>query len=221
MSNEQFIKEIISYYNANRSYSLDPKGYHIWRGVNHSISSKTEDLFARFVAKRLDRKDLEFIVDKTMSYKYNGMARSKQFRPDLAIVKDGQIKVIVDLKMDMGYKRNFQETDSFKSDQKRFSAFHKRPNGLEVWYKDDKDKKVDLTVSQKAINLVVAISSENIGATKRSTMKKAIAGKSWVNLYFLTQGEHPNGLNGKDAKGITDESEFTRLFSEIENQLKK
>ena len=93
---------------------INPGDYNIWRGVSHSISSQSEDLFALFIAEKLNDASLEFIVDKTMTFKMSGK-KSIQFRPDLAIVKNGILTHSIDLKMDMGYKRRYFETPKFNT----------------------------------------------------------------------------------------------------------
>jgi hypothetical protein len=88
MTNREFVDTIIDYYTVSRNLSIKIEGYNVWRGVSHSISSNAEDLFAKLMIEKINDKDLEFIVDKTMSYNLPGQ-KSVQFRPDLAIVKNG------------------------------------------------------------------------------------------------------------------------------------
>ncbi len=139
--------------------------YEIWRGVNHSISSKSEDLFALFIAIRLNDSTLEFIVDKTMTYKMSG-GKSIQFHPDLAIVKNGTLTHSIDLKMDMGYNRRYFETKAFEKQKEKFKLFRNQ-NFEKVYYTKD-DKEIKLKVSSKIINQIVVISEKNGGKSSKN-----------------------------------------------------
>ena len=72
MTNQDFIYAICDFYKESRKLMVNPGDYNIWRGVSHSISSQSEDLFALFIAEKLNDPSLEFIVDQTMSYKTPG-----------------------------------------------------------------------------------------------------------------------------------------------------
>ena len=65
MTNLHFIETIIEYYKDSRDLTVDKGDFNIWRGVSHSVSSKSEDLFAKYVATNLNNSKLEFIVDKS------------------------------------------------------------------------------------------------------------------------------------------------------------
>ena len=160
MNNQEFISHICNYYKESRELKIPDNPYEIWRGVNHSISSKSEDLFALFIAKRLNDSTLEFIVDKTITCKIPGK-KSIQFRPDLAIVKDGILTHSIDLKMDMGYKRRYFETKAFGKQKEKFNLF--RNQSFEsVSYKRN-DNKFELNVSSEIKNQIVVISEKNGG----------------------------------------------------------
>jgi len=215
MTNRYFIKSIIEYYRESRKLTIEKGTYNIWRGVNHSISSQSEDLFALMIAEELQNNSLEFIVDKTMSLKIQG-EKSIQFRPDLAIVKDGKLTHIIDLKMDMGYKRRYFETPEFKKEAKKFEILRTQ-SFLEVTYNRGAEK---LKVSKNIINQVVVISEKNEGkSTNRTEMIDAIDKLDWVNIYYLTGDVHPNNYSDTTLKDIRINDEvFDKLFKDIKNQ---
>lgn len=211
MTDKEFISTICSYYKESRKLMVGANGHNIWRGVSHSISSQSEDLFALFVAEKLDDSSLEFIVDKTMTYKMPGQ-KSVQFRPDLAIVKNGTLTHSIDLKMDMGYKRRYFETPEFKIEERKFNALRNQ-NFESVSYKNE-GRKVELGVSSKIKNQIVVISEKNEGkSTNRTDMISAIAEMDWVEIYYLSGGVHPN--NYSNEKPIVKEEEFKSLISDI------
>lgn len=214
MTNSDFIEKVIKDYSDASKISINVGKYKIWRGVSHSISSKAEDLFALFVAERLDVERLEFIVDKTMCMKSEG-EETINFRPDLAIVDDNIITHIFDLKMDMGYKRRYHEMDKFKSEKIKFEKFRNQTFD-KIEYKKD-NKIIELNISNKIINQIVVISEKNEGkSTNREDMIESIGKLDWVKIYYLTGGVHPNNYSLTTLKDITiKDTEFERLFNDI------
>lgn len=213
MTDQAFISTICAYYIESRKLIVETNGYNIWRGVSHSISSQSEDLFALFVAEKLNDSTLEFIVDKTMTYKIPG-EKSIQFRPDLAIVKNGTLTHSIDLKMDMGYKRRYFETPEFKTEERKFNALRSQ-NFESVSYKNE-GRKVELGVSSKIKNQIVVISEKNEGkSTNRTDMISAIKGMDWVEIYYLSGGIHPN--NYSDETPIVKSEEFEKLIGDIKD----
>jgi hypothetical protein len=213
MTDQAFISTICAYYIESRKLIVETNGYNIWRGVSHSISSQSEDLFALFVAEKLNDSTLEFIVDKTMTYKIPG-EKSIQFRPDLAIVKNGTLTHSIDLKMDMGYKRRYFETPEFKIEERKFNALRSQ-NFESVSYKNE-GRKVELGVSSKIKNQIVVISEKNEGkSTNRTDMISAIKGMDWVEIYYLSGGIHPN--NYSDETPIVKSEEFEKLIGDIKD----
>jgi hypothetical protein len=211
MTDQAFISTICEYYKESRKLMVKTNEHKIWRGVSHSISSQSEDLFAFFVAEQLNDSNLEFIVDKTMTYKMPG-ERSIQFRPDLAIVKHGVLTHSIDLKMDMGYKRRYFETPEFKTEEKKFNAF--RSQKFEsVSYRMNRTK-VELNVSPNIKNQIVVISEKNEGkSANRTDMVEAINKKEWVDIYYLSGEVHPNNYSNELPK--VNELQFEKLINDI------
>jgi len=212
MNNKKFISQICDYYKESKELKIPNNKYNIWRGVNHSISSKSEDLFALFIAIRLNDSTLEFIVDKTMTCKIPG-EKSIQFRPDLAIVKNGVLTHSIDLKMDMGYKRRYFETEAFENLQKRFNIFRKQ-SFESVSYKKNYNTKIYLDVSSEIKNQIVVISEKNGGkSSNRTDMTSAISAMDWVDIYYLTGVVHPNNASNESPR--LNVEEFDRLIKDI------
>ena len=215
MTSEDFIAKICKLYKVSRTLSISAETYNIWRGVNHSISSQSEDLLALFIATNLEDNTLEFIVDKTMTCKIPHQ-KSIQFRPDLAIVKNGVLTHSIDLKMDMGYKRRYFETPEFRSEALKFNILRSQ-NFESVSYRKN-NKRVELKVSSKLTNQIVVISEKNAGKpSNRLDMIKAIDNMNWVNIYYLTGGVHPN--NYDDEFPIINDNQFIKLIDDVKNLL--
>jgi len=211
MTNQDFIYAICGFYKESRKLMVNPGDYNIWRGVSHSISSQSEDLFALFIAEKLNDPSLEFIVDQTMSYKTPGK-KSVQFRPDLAIVKDGVLTHSIDLKMDMGYKRRYFETPEFKKEENKFKTFRKQT--FESITYNSNDTKKELKVSPSIKNQIVVISEKNEGkSSNRTDMIEAINMMDWVSIYYLSGNVHPN--NYKNELPRVNDIQFERLINDI------
>lgn len=211
MTNQDFISTICNFYKESRKLMVDAGDYKIWRGVSHSISSQSEDLFALFIAKKLNDSSLEFIVDKTMTYKMPGK-KSIQFRPDLAIINKGVLTHSIDLKMDMGYKRRYFETPEFETEEKKFSTFREQ-TFESVSYRMNDDK-VELKVSPKIKNQIVVISEKNEGKpSNRTDMIEAINMMDWVSIYYLSGDVHPNNYSN-ELPSVND-VQFERLINDI------
>tara|TARA_B110001469_G_C9516732_1_gene257322 strand:+ start:162 stop:821 length:660 start_codon:yes stop_codon:yes gene_type:complete len=219
MDGRAFINEIVNYYKQSRKLTVDTNDFNIWRGVSHSISSLSEDLFALMIALELNDKGLEFVVDKTFTLRmFDG--QTIQFRPDLAVIKGGEIRVIIDLKMDMGYKRNYHETEAFEKEADKFNLL--RLGEYEsISYAKDK-RRIPVTVSLCIKNQIVVISEKNEGkAENRESMINKISALDWINIYYLSGGVHPNTYDVATLKKLTvNQPEFDRLSRDIKGALK-
>lgn len=116
MSNKEFIDKIIEEYVASRNLTFGNGGYDIERGMSHSTSGKAEDLFALYLARRLNDPKLKFLVDKPISFKPSSKQRTKTFKPDVAIIKNGVLTNYFDLKMDLGWNRDISQYLKDKND---------------------------------------------------------------------------------------------------------
>jgi hypothetical protein len=213
MTNEEFIETVITYYHESREITIEAGAFNIWRGVSHSISSKTEDLLALFIAERLNDESLEFIVDKTFTMRQQDRS-SITFRPDIAIVRDDQITHIIDLKMDMGYKRRYHETDSFNTLQNNFTRLRSLDFDTVSF---DNETRI-FTVSESIKNHIVVISEKNEGnINNRIDMINHISALDWVEIYYLSGDVHPN--NYINATPTIRHANFDRLFNDIVHNL--
>lgn len=213
MTNEEFIDQIVAYYQESRKLSINPGKHNIWRGVSHSISSQAEDLFAFFVAEKLNDPSLEFIVDKHFSLRKAGM-KTIQFRPDLAIVKNGLVTHIMDLKMDMGYKRRYHEMPAFKTLETNINKL-RAGDFDELSYNN---RNVVLGCTSTITYQIVVVSEKNEGKAKnREDIVEAISELNWVDIYYLTGDVHPN--NYSDLKPTIRTSEFGRIIEDIKKKL--
>ena len=111
MTNKELIHHIIKLYQQANQLTAGFHNAAVTRGRRHIISSMVEDLLANFMQQRLADPDLRFWVDYALSYKLPGGGRAKTIYPDIAVVRQvrghNQVVAIVDVKMDLGWKRDF------------------------------------------------------------------------------------------------------------------
>ncbi len=72
LSQEDLIIKIREQVYKNKFLSEGNGGYHIRRGMAHTVSGYCEDIFALYVALYLNNKKLSFYVDKVSSTKFEG-----------------------------------------------------------------------------------------------------------------------------------------------------
>ena len=99
MSPDELLERIINLYqDARISRYADSK---ISRGRSHSISSVVEDLFASYLI--LSDKEIDnVLVDQPVFVE----GVKSTFYPDITIIRNGEITAFIDLKMDLGWKRD-------------------------------------------------------------------------------------------------------------------
>jgi hypothetical protein len=213
MEYEKLIQEIISLYHKARN-SLYPHE-RIFRGESRSISSETEDLFAKYLIEFLPA-DIKLFINQTIT---TGSKEARlRVKPDIIVVRHNKIKTILDLKMDLGYKRNefpkyWDERDALipKMRRRLFSFFQKRGS--------DKSPQF-LEFSEKAKLFFVIISDQNINPTQLSEVIKRQGKKRYSETYILTKGIHPNTYDISIAELMrkieVDKESFEKLNTELQ-----
>lgn len=109
LTKEELISKISKQVCRSRELIEGNGGFHIRRGMAHAISGYCEDVFALYVAQYLNRKDLNFLVDKVISTKFDDDKKSTSFKPDLAIIDENNILThYFDLKTNLGWNRHLE-----------------------------------------------------------------------------------------------------------------
>ncbi|MDR2210071.1 MAG: hypothetical protein LBO65_01190, partial [Spirochaetaceae bacterium] len=104
MTPKNFIDQVRELYLARKEKREIAPG--IYRGTNPSVSSETEDLFARYLKERLPD-TVEIWVDPQISYEAEDTDKKGRriFRPDICVIRDNTVTGAFELKMDLGYIR--------------------------------------------------------------------------------------------------------------------
>ena len=205
---EDFTRKIIELYQeARRSKFVNKK---IKRGRSHSISSIAEDLFAEYLAKNI--KCDEILVDPPIKID----SIKKYFYPDVAVIKNGEIVLTFDLKMDMGYIRDYLDIlcKNGSDNVKKFCGKKCYTNIPTVDYLR-KDKK-EYFFSSKLRHNIIIVSGRNVNSNKlKKGLENAEKYEPDVKVFVLTDKKHPNEY-GYTAEKLMDEIDIKdESFKEI------
>lgn len=201
MTPRKLIEEIIDLYGEARksNYPND----RITRSKSHSISSKVEDLFAYFIS---DYTEDKLIIDRP--YRIEIDKKKLTFAPDITTINDtGVITNFFDVKMDLGWKR-----DGFSDYCRERAKLISRIRGSEISHKNKPHR-----VAQAVKYNIVVVSELNISMKKLQSHMEKIqeqSVKNFVNVFFLTGGNHPNEWVLEDTKANIKiyESEFEEII---------
>ena len=199
MTPEEFIYKIVEAYQKAYDLASEKKDERVKRGKQHSISGIAEDLFAVYLADKIEGADLKFYIDLNISVKLNKDSRAMSFRPDLYILKDEVITHYFDFKTDLGWNRDF--TPYLKEKNQRIQ---------DIRGKKCKSKNCNFTISDKVKYQVVLLNGSNGGNT--DAHKEAAAKLPGVEMYVLTTGKHPNCKVRKEVN--ISEEVFNKLIKD-------
>lgn len=177
--------------------------YTIERGTTKSLSAFVEDLFAVFLAKKMNDKSLVFSVDKSTSIRFNEGERPKIFRPDLSVITSQNLmtqKVMTeyyDLKTDLGRQRDIKNFVTKKNEFIRSIRGKKGSMNID-------GKKRDITFSENLKYKMVVLFSGNISQKQREINIEEVNKLECVELYTLWE-------HGDDII----EDEFKRLYEDF------
>lgn len=143
MTNQEFIFTINAYGKQSRNLIEGNGGYNIKRGMAHAISGYVEDLFALFIAQKLNSNKIQYLVDKVTSIRLMEGERAKSFKPDVSLIKENILTHYFDLKTNMGWNRHFEnylrEKDLFINSLQGKKAWihHSKEDVQHIEIKDD------------------------------------------------------------------------------------
>lgn len=164
MTEIEFFEKIHQKYKESNLLMEGDNGFQIKRGMAHTVSSYLEDLFAVFIATKINRRDIAYYVDKIISIRFNEGEKAKSFKPDLMIINNGQLTHYFDLKSNLGWNRDAQEYLTNKD------AFIKKIKGRPAWIRDKYDKSVQhLEISEDLKYHMVVVFGGNINQKTMDT----------------------------------------------------
>lgn len=225
MTNEKLIEEIIELYRVAKKSTEKFKDPCIKRGRNHSISSQTEDLLAYFIFNRCNLSGFEIWVDYPISFKSinkktkKGNPGTKTIYPDISIVRknnDGHLEIVemIDLKMDLGWKRELKEyidkTHKLIVEIRQVkTATYKKidENGFKI------EPSLPVKISSNLKWRIPIISNENIQSKKMRVnidYSNSPIFNDVLKMYIFTKEKHPNS-----GFAIINDKEINQFITDI------
>ncbi|MDD5208934.1 MAG: hypothetical protein PHV36_06085 [Elusimicrobiales bacterium] len=212
MKPENFVESVVDAYRAARIPIVPhPK---ISRGESRSIASEIEDRLAHYLITSIPGLDHIFI-NQTLTSIHKGT--DARIKPDLVVCLDGKIRLLIDLKMDLGYNRN-----GFPDSIKKADAIAAEFQGqtVSMWQKvGHKRKRLEKTFSDNLKYVFFVISDQNINPKLFAAAGLAASQLKNTALLVLLPGIHPNEYGKSRAEAIKDVMEHIdpSVFSKLES----
>lgn len=197
MTEIEFLQKVWDHQKKCKELAEGDGGYNIIRGQAKVSSGYIEDLFALFLAKRINRKDLRYLVDKTTSLRYSKNGKATTFKPDLSIIDEENILTeYYDLKTNLGWNRDLEKYIKKKNE------FVSKIKGRNGWIHFDKNNVLDIKFSETLKYKMVVIHGGNINETQLNKNLELVQDLEHVELYILY--DHYNKRNNIE--------DFNRLY---------
>ena len=205
MTQEEFVEKIHFFTRNAKKLIEGDGGYNIKRGMAHVTSGYVEDLFALYIAKKLNRSDLLYLVDKVTSIRFSKNGKATTFKPDLSIINhDNVLTHYFDLKTNLGWNRDLATYLKIKND------FINKIKGRKAWIHFDKDNVQEITISEKLKYKMVVVYGWNINKNQMEENIRLACEYENLEIYVL------NKLD-ENKKLVIGNYDFERLHTETLN----
>lgn len=205
MTQEEFVEKIHLYTRNARNLIEGNGGYNIRRGMAHVTSGYVEDLFALYLATKINRMDLQYLVDKVTSIRFSKNGKATTFKPDLSIINsDNVLTHYFDLKTNLGWNRDLASYLKSKNE------FINKIKGKAAWIHFDKENVQGIQISKKLKYKMVIIYGWNINKKQMEENIRLASEYENVELFVL------NNLDDNKFLVIGKE-DFERLHLETLN----
>lgn len=186
----------------------------MFRGGSRSVSAEAEDLLAGYLIECLPSDTIIFI-NQTITSVTEG---ARQYiKLDLVVLRGETITAVLDLKMDLGYKRD--TFPSFWRDRDRRVRLLRGQRVTMMVGEEASLQSREYTFGAKARFFFVLVSDRNISREKLNGILAMRETMECSDLFVLTGREHPNvyGLTVDDAldRLTVNEDEFARLAESL------
>ena len=214
MTPDSFFDQIVSLYKNAAKVSEPYSRPNIHRSRQHSISSLSEDLLAAYLFDNLRKLFLDVKLHFMVDYAIQPDKDGAKLMPDIAIIVEKDHPILVsymDLKTDLGYKREYFERLPIISENilRIRKAKFIGPKTYEGH---------PISPSKTIIWRTVVISDTNI--PKKLLEKNKSQAEIWEDvfkLYFLSGDKHPNAKDRDKIKIYEDA--FNILLNDIKNDI--
>lgn len=197
MTEEDFFRKIKEHQVWCKGLAECSNGFNIKRGQAKVSSGYIEDLFAVYLAKRINRYDLQFLVDKTTSLKFSPNGKATTFKPDVSIINSENVMTeYYDLKTNLGWNRDIEMYIKQKND------FISKIRGRKGWIYFSKEEIQNITFSSELKYKMVVVFGGNINQKLLAKNIEIVKEYENVELYILF--DHYNNRNNIE--------DFNRLY---------
>lgn len=220
MTHLDLLKEVRNLYLEARklklSKSLSIGNFEISRCTSHSISSEFEDLLALYIAELIGDSSVQIYIDPQITFpdlemKNLSGKKTLLYRPDIIVVKNGEVVVMVDAKTDLGFRRL-----SYKSIIAHMDlAVEKFAGQIANFKMSTSAEKKTIVKLSKNIKLTYFVASSKYFTSKGDRVEDDEINKNkHTNIFFLSKGKHLNNYNNVEVKigGIECDSESMENF---------
>ena len=205
MTQEEFVEKIHLHTRNAKNLIEGNGGFNIKRGMAHVTSGYVEDLFSLYLAKKLNRLDLQYLVDKVTSIRFSKNGKATTFKPDLSIINsDNVLTHYFDLKTNLGWNRDLAAYLKTKND------FINIIKGRKAWIHFDKDNIQNITISEKLKYKMVVIYGWNINKDQMEENIRLAGEYENVELFVLNKLDENKSL-------VIGSQDFERLHLETNN----
>lgn len=201
MTESEFISKIGAHAIKSRELAEGNGSYNIQRGMAKVMSGYAEDLFALYLATKINRKDLLYLVDKVTSIKFEPNAKTTSFKPDVSIINEQNVLThYYDVKTNLGWKRDLTEY------LKEKNVLIDKIKGRKAWIRFSKYNTMHITISPRLKYKMVVLYGGNIN--KNQMLENIRLANSYENieLYILHQPQ-------EDKSNLISLEDFNRLHT--------
>jgi hypothetical protein len=186
------------------------------RGESRSVASEVEDLLARYLVDEVSQID-RIRINQPMSISVHD--RRTAIKPDLVVIRNDAVRALVDVKMDLGYKRE-EILNTFSKASARTLAM--RGQWTTFWDGRSSSGGVQrrLRCATAAVYVFVVVSDQNIKRDAYSKIEAAAQRDDALRLHTLLRGIHPND-HRFPAADITSrcQPQFERSLAALANEV--
>jgi len=202
MTAQEFVDKVNQQYFIAHNLHEGDGGYNIIRGMAHTVSGYLEDVFALYMAQKIDNKNFQYLVDKVLSIRFSKNGKATTFKPDLTILNDSVVTHYYDLKTNLGWNRDLEKYLKQKND------LIERIKGRDGWIHFSKENVQNITFSKNLKYEIVVFNGWNINPEHLSINVNFAATLENVEFHVL------NNWNKAEDKMSIDLKAFDRLYKE-------
>lgn len=200
MTNQEFVDKINTEYQTSNNLLEGNGGYNIIRGTAHPVSGYMEDLFALYIAEKINDPSYQFLVDKLLSIRLNANGRATTFKPDLTVINRDIVLEYFDLKTNLGWSRDLKEYLTKKDE------LINKINGKDGWIHFSKNDNQNVIFSKELIYKIVVFNGWNINPKQLADNVEFADNLQHVELFIL------NRWNIQTGELVIDNNAFEKLI---------